>query len=311
MNSTGQAKGIGARRKGRLREEGRGYQVFTVFNTLFLVVAVVCTLYPVYYVLIASISNAKELATNYGLLVLPLRPMSLTAYELVFRNPLVLSGYRNTLIILVGGLTINMILTILGAYCLSVKGSMFMRPLSLLILFTMYFSGGMIPAYMNVRDFGMIDSLWALIIPNAINTYNLLIMRSAFAAIPDSMYEAAYIDGATHPRILSTVYIPLSGATIAVILLYYAVSHWNSWFNASIYITSTSKYPLQLVLRQILILNQNSELNATMVDSGEQALYADLVKYALIVVSTLPILVLYPFLQKFFAKGVMVGALKG
>ena len=155
------------------------------------------------------------------------------------------------------------------------------------------------------------DTLWSLILPGAVNTYNLLIMRSAFAAMPDSLYEAAYLDGASHARILTQVYIPLSGATMAVMVLYYGVAHWNSWFNASLYISTTSKYPLQLVLRQILILNQNSELNATMVDDGEQALYADLIKYALIVVSTLPILILYPFLQRFFAKGVMVGALKG
>lgn len=311
MISAAQAHDVGKKTKHRLQEEGPGYRVFTVFNTLFLCAALLCTLYPIYYVVIASISNAKELMTNYGLLVLPLRPVSVMAYELVFRNPLVLSGYRNTLIILVGGLAVNMLLTIVGAYCLALKGSLFMRPLSMLILFTMYFSGGMIPIYINVRDFQMMDTLWALIIPTAINTYNMLIMRSAFAAVPDAMYEAAYMDGASHPRILAMVYTPLSGATIAVILLYYAVGHWNSWFNASIYITTTAKYPLQLVLRQILILNQNFELNATMTDLGEQALYANLVKYALIVVSTVPILVLYPFLQKFFAKGVMVGALKG
>ena len=311
MTSATQAERLHNKPKYRLQEEGQGYRIFTVFNTIFLVGMLICTLYPVYYVIIASFSNAKELMTNYGLLWLPLRPISLMAYELVFRNPLVLSGYRNTFIILIGGLAVNMTLTIVGAYSLSLKGSMFMRPMSMLILFTMYFSGGMIPIYMNVRDLGMMDSLWALIIPTAINTYNMLIMRSAFAAIPDAMYEAAHMDGASHPRIMATIYTPLSGATIAVIVLYYAVAHWNSWFNASIYITTTAKYPLQLVLRQILILNQNFELNATMTDLGEQALYANLVKYALIVVSTVPILVLYPFLQKFFAKGVMVGALKG
>ena len=298
-------------RKHKLHEEGKGYQVFSVFNTAFLVLAIICAFYPIYFVLAASFSSAKGLAANYGLLLLPIRPLSLTAYELVFRNPLVLSGYGNTFIILFVGVSINLVLTLIGAYVISLKGALLSRPLALLMLFTMYFSGGMIPSYINIKSFGLMDTLWALIIPGAISTYNLLIMRSAFAALPDSMYEAAYLDGASHLRILTQIYIPLSSATIAVLALYYAVGHWNSWFNASLYISTTSKYPLQLVLRQILILNENSELNATMTDNGEQALYADLVKYALIVVSTVPILVLYPFLQRFFVKGVMVGAVKG
>ena len=154
------------------------------------------------------------------------------------------------------------------------------------------------------------DSLWALIIPVSINTYNLLIMRSAFASVPDSLVEAAKLDGASHFRILTQVFLPLSGATLAVMVLYYAVGHWNAWFRASLYIHDTHKYPLQLVLRQILLLNQNSELAATS-DAGELAKYADSIKYALIVISCAPILILYPFLQRFFAKGVMVGALKG
>ena len=203
-----------------------------------------------------------------------------------------------------------MVLTCIGAYLLALKGSMFTRPLALLILFTMYFSGGMIPAYMNVRDLGMIDSLWALIIPGAINTYNMMIMRSAFAAVPDTLYEAAHLDGATHIRILSQIYLPLSGATLAVMVLYYGVGHWNSWFNASIYIRY-GQVPAPAGAAQYLMLNQNSQLQASVTDNGELAKYADQVKYALIVVSSAPILLLYPFLQKFFTKGVMVGALKG
>ena len=298
-------------RKHKLHEEGKGYQVFSVFNTAFLVLAIICAFYPIYFVLAASFSSAKGLAANYGLLLLPIRPLSLTAYELVFRNPLVLSGYGNTFIILFVGVSINLVLTLIGAYVISLKGALLSRPLALLMLFTMYFSGGMIPSYINIKSFGLMDTLWALIIPGAISTYNLLIMRSAFAALPDSMYEAAYLDGASHLRILTQIYIPLSSATIAVLALYYAVGHWNSWFNASLYISTTSKYPLQLVLRQILILNENSELNATMTDNGEQALYADLVKYALIVVSMIPVLIIYPFVQKHFVKGVTIGAVKG
>ena len=206
---------------------------------------ILITLYPVYYVVAASVSEADLLMRHGGLLLYPLGKLNVFSYELVFRNPMVLGGFANTFFVLIVGLCFNMVLTCIGAYLLALKGSMFTRPLALLILFTMYFSGGMIPAYMNVRDLGMIDSLWALIIPGAINTYNMMIMRSAFAAVPDTLYEAAHLDGATHIRILSQIYLPLSGATLAVMVLYYGVGHWNSWFNASIYISDTTKYPLQ------------------------------------------------------------------
>ncbi len=298
-------------KKSTLRQEGSGYQVFTVFNTIFLIIATFVTLYPMYYVVVASISEADELARNFGLLLYPLGRWNVFAYELVFRNRLVVSGFLNTFFILFVGLAFNMTFTCLGAYFLSLKGSMLVRPLSMLILFTMYFSGGIVPVYMNIRDLHLMDSLWALIIPGAISTYNMLIMRSAFAAVPDALYEAAYLDGAPHYKILTQVYIPLCGATMAVMVLYYGVGHWNAWFNASLYISNTKNYPLQLVLRPILLLNQNSDMNASVTDLGELAKYSDLVKYALIVVSCAPILLLYPFLQKFFAKGVMVGALKG
>ena len=182
--------------KNKLQEEGPAYRVFTVFNTLFLILAVICTFYPIYYVLIASISSASGLAANYGMLWLPIQPVSLTAYEMVFRNSLVLSGYANTLIVLIVGLMFNMALTVMGAYALSLNGAMFTKPISLLVLFTMYFSGGMIPTYFNIKNLGLMDTLWSLILPGAVNTYNLLIMRSAFAAMPDSLYEAAYLDGA-------------------------------------------------------------------------------------------------------------------
>ena len=292
----------------KLSQEGVGY---SVFNTVFLIIATLVTLYPMYYVVVASLSDADALARYFGLLLYPLGKWNVFSYELVFRNNFVLSGFQNTFFVLFMGLAFNMVLTCLGAYLLSLRESMFARPLSFLLLFTMYFSGGIVPVYLNIREFGLVDSLWSLIIPTAINTYNLLIMRSAFASIPDTLYEAAWLDGAPHWKILSQIYIPLSGATLAVMVLYYGVSHWNSWFNASLYISDTKKYPLQLVLRQILILNQNSDLSASVTDLGELAKYSDSVKYALIVVSSAPILLLYPFLQKFFAKGVMVGALKG
>jgi putative aldouronate transport system permease protein len=174
----------------------------------------------------------------------------------------------------------------------------------------MYFSGGLVPMYLNVQGLGMMNSLWALIIPSAINTYNMLILRSAFASVPDSLVEVAKLDGASHFQILTKIFLPLSGATLAVMVLYYGVGHWNAWFNASIFIQTPERFPLQLVLRNILILNQNTEFNTTMNDTTA-ALMNEIIKYALIVVSTAPILLLYPFLQRFFTKGVMIGAIKG
>lgn len=302
---------IPVKRHGRLSQEGPGYRVFTVINTLLLILIAVITLYPMYYVVIASISDADEMGRQTGLLMYPVGKWNLYSYQLVFRNSLVMSGFGNTLFIVVVGLIINMSMTCLGAYVLAQKGAMLVSPLSMLILFTMYFSGGIVPTYLNISQLGLMDSLWSLIIPVAIDTYNLLIMRSAFASVPDTLTEAAKLDGASHFKILTRVFIPLSGATLAVMVLYYAVGHWNSWFRASLYIADPQKYPLQLVLRNILLLNQTSDMNASVTDLGELAKYAESVKYALIVVSSLPILILYPFLQKFFAKGVMVGALKG
>jgi len=294
-----------------LRQEGFGYSVFTVFNYIILSLVILITAYPVYYVVIASFSDPASLMANYGLMWLPKAPLTLSAYSLVFRHPMILSSYRTTLFILIAGLVFNMILTSLGAYFLCLRNSMFRKPLSIFMIFTMYFSGGLVPMYLNVQSLGLINSLWALIIPGAINTYNMLILRSAFANIPDSLVEVAKLDGASHFQILTKIFLPLSGATMAVMILYYGVGHWNAWFNASIFIQTPSKYPLQLVLRNILLLGNNAEFNAAISDDTTTALMAELIKYALIVVSTAPILVLYPFLQRFFTKGVMIGAIKG
>lgn len=290
--------------------KSRGYKIFTVFNYAILLIIGIACLYPLYYVVIASVSDPVKLISHDGLLLLPLREMTLDGYRMVFQNKLVLSGYVNTLIILVVGLLVNIILTILGAYVLSLRQLYWRKPLTIFIIITMYFSGGMIPAYLNVKDLGLMDSLWALIIPNAINTSNLLIMRSAFMSVPTSLSEAAEIDGASHWQILTKVMIPLVKATLAVMVLYYGVSHWNSWFNASIYLRSSDQFPLQLVLRNILIEGQANDMLSD-VGSADNPQAMQLLRYSLIVVSTLPIMCIYPFLQKFFEKGVMLGAVKG
>ena len=179
-----------------------------------------------------------------------------------------------------------------------------------LFLFTMYFSGGMVPGYLNIKDLGLLNSLWSLILPVAISTTNLIILKSGFQAVPDSLVESATLDGATYLQILTKIMVPLTKATLAVLVLYYTVSHWNSWFNASIYLQSSDKYPLQLVMRNILKMT-SAQAATEGVGMDEASQMADLIKYALIVVTTTPILAVYPFLQKYFVKGVMIGAIKG
>ena len=301
---------MAANSKKSFLDEGTGYRVFSVFNTCLLVLILFLTAYPVYFVLIASISDPTKMVANYGLMWLPHFPLSLTSYRMVFRHSLLLSGFGNTLFIVIVGLAFNMVLTVLGAYLLSLKNSLLKKPIAYLILFTMYFSGGIVPGYLNIKSLHLMNTLWALILPGAISTYNMLIMRSAIGALPDALMEAAKLDGASHFQRILNVVVPLTGATSAVLMLYYAVGHWNAWFNASLYIQSPSRFPLQLVLRQVLILGEDSEIASGM-DAGSEIAAATVIKYALIVISTVPIMLLYPFLQRFFVKGVMIGSVKG
>lgn len=293
-----------------MRDKSKGYRIFTVLNYILLTLIAVVCLYPFYYVVVASISDPESLLRHSGLLTHPLKEITLDGYRMVLSNRRVFSGYRNTLIVLAVGLIFNMTLTVLGAYVLSLKQLMLRKPLTIIVIFTMYFSGGLIPAYLNIQSLGMMDSLWALILPGAISTSNLIIMRSAFYTVPDSLSEAAEMDGANHLQILVKVMLPLVRATLAVLVLYYGVSHWNAWFGASIYLRSDSKYPLQLVLRNILINSDSQDMMAD-IPAAYSPQVMLLIKYALIVVSSVPILCIYPFLQRFFQKGVMIGAVKG
>lgn len=287
----------------------RGERAFNVFNILVMLVLVVLTLYPILYVLFAAFSVPSRLMTNYGVLWGP-RGFSLVSFAAVFRNPNIWSGYRNTLLIVVGGTALNMLMTLMGGYVLSRRDWALARPIALGVVFTMYFSGGLIPFYLTVRGVGLRDSLLALIIPTAINTYNMMIMRTAMATIPPSLEESAKLDGAGHFTVLFRIVAPLIFPTLAVLLLYYGVEHWNAWFNAMIFLRDRSRFPLQLILREILIQNYTLDmgLGSAMTD---QEMLSETIKYSVIIVSTVPILCLYPFLQRYFVKGVMVGAVKG
>jgi len=286
-----------------------GEKLFDVLIILIMSICLIVTIYPLLYVLFASFSIPSQIVRHRGLLLHPLG-FTLKAYRLVLSNPNILTGYMNTIFIVVVGTSINIILTSLMAYVLSRRNLFWGSLMMGLILFTMFFDGGTIPLYLLVKNLNLLDSRFSVILPVAINTMNLIILRTFFRSLPESLDESARIDGAGDFTILFRIVLPLSKAAIAVILLYYAVSHWNSWFSASIYIRKRNLFPLQLILREILISNSNEAMTVDST-SSEIAELEIILRYAAIVVSTLPILVLYPYLQKYFVKGVMIGAVKG
>ena len=291
-----------------LHHVGIGERIFDCFNVLITLGLALAILLPVLNILFASFSDPIEVMKHNGLFLYP-KGFNTGAYKAVFRNPNILSGYMNTIFIVVVGTTLNIVLTLIGAYVLSRKDVLWLRPITLMIVFTMYFQGGTIPFYLTVRTVGLEGKIWSLIIPVAINTFNLIVMRTAMASVPDSLPESAMMDGASHFRILFNIMAPLTKATVAVLVLYYAVAHWNSWFNAMIFLRDKKLYPLQLILREILLQDDTSVMTSG--GLGDLGFVSDTIKYATIVVATAPILAVYPVLQRYFVKGVMIGAVKG
>ena len=277
----------------------------------FMVAMMVLTLYPFYYIIVASISDPLRVMQHRGLILLPLGEITFDSYfKVIFQNPNISRGYQNTLIYVFGGLAVNLSMTVLAAYAMSRKQLKLRNVIMFGITFTMLFSGGMIPNFLLIRSLGMINTRWAIIIPGAISVYNMIILRTNFQTIPDSLDESARIDGANDFVILFRIVLPLSQAAMAVMVLYYGVSHWNSWFPAMLYLRRRDLYPLQTILREILISNDLNTL-VTGADAADRAPLGVTIQYATIIVSTLPILAIYPFLQKYFVKGVMIGAIKG
>lgn len=286
-----------------------GERIFDFSNVILLILLMLVTIYPLLYVVFSSFSLPYRLIEHSGPLFYPLG-FTMEGYRLVLQNDNILIGFKNTFIYVVVGTFINLAMTSLAAYVLSRKHFSFNKYLMKMIVFTMFFGGGLIPTYLVVNGLGMRNTLWALTVPVAIRTWNLIIMRTSFMSIPDSFEESAKIDGASEITILLRIILPLSKAILAVMTLFYGVAHWNSWFSAAIYMTDRVKYPLQLFLREILIINNTQDM-AVEVDSLERAGVDRIIQYATIMVATVPILVLYPFLQKYFTKGVLVGGVKG
>lgn len=289
-------------------KDSAGDRVFlwVVTGITFLILCIV--LYPLIYVLSASFSSGD--AVMSGKVFLWPVDISLEGYEMVFQDQNIQVGFRNTVLYTVLGTCINMVMTTLLAFPLSRKTLPGRRLLMFLITFTMFFSGGLIPTFLVVERLQMVDTIWAMVIPTAISTFNLIIMRTYFEnSIPDELGESAALDGCGHFRFLASIVLPLSTPILAVLVLYYAVSHWNQYFNALIYLRSNDRISLQLALRNILLANQMSSMGGD--GFGELAKIGLTVKYAVIVVSSLPVIILYPFIQKYFVKGIMVGAVKG
>ena len=285
-----------------------GERAFNAFNCLFLFLLMALMLYPLLYVVFASVSEPGKLAISKGLLFKP-QGFSLAAFRAVRDNPMIGRSYLNTLFVVVCGTIINLLMTSLCAFVLSRENLPYKKTLTLFVMFTMFFGGGLIPRFLVVSGLGMVDTYLALLLPNAINAYNMIIMRTSFESVPRSLEESAQIDGANEFVVLLRIILPLSMPVVAVMLLFYGVGHWNNWFSAVVYIRHRAKYPLQLILREILIENELSSMT-TDVGSLDKESISETIKYATIVVATVPILCIYPFLQKYFAKGVMVGAVK-
>ncbi len=288
-----------------------GDRVFrgAVYAFLALITAII--LFPVLNIVATSFSSYAASVTG-KVWVWPVE-FQLETYKAVFSSRNILLGYRNTILYTVLGTCVNLVVTVLAAYPLSFRDLKGGGALSGFFAFTMLFSGGMIPAYIVVNKLGMIDTIWAMVLPGALSVWNMVIMRTFFqTSIPQELYEAATIDGCSDIGYLFKCVLPLSGSIVAVIALYYAVGHWNSYFNAMLYLNSKTRYPLQIFLREMLILGSG---DAQMAGAMDYQLYAqgasELIKYAVIVISSAPMLVVYVFIQKFFVKGVMIGAIKG
>lgn len=287
--------------------------VFDFFNYLLLISLAVSTLYPFLYILTISLSNGPE-ATKQGLHLIPSKP-TLEAYKTIFEDNVIVKAFFNSVFRTLLGTVINDIMTLTVAYALSKKYLPGRNFFTIFIVFTMFFSGGLIPTYLLIKNLHMMNTVWALVVPGAIATGNMLIARNYFMSLPPELEESARIDGANDARVLVSIILPVSMSIIATISLWYALGHWNAWFDAMIYVTNEKFMVLQLVLRRMIVEGSQSllKLNPNSLNIEKQGFTPtpEILKAATIMVSSIPILVLYPFVQKYFVKGIMIGSLKG
>jgi len=295
-----------------------GERVFLGFIYIFLILLNIAFLYPLFQTAVISISNPREVLATNGLMLLP-RGIHLDGYRVAFSNPNLWSGVYNTFFYVIFGTLFIMLITVLAGYTLSLRDAMLKKPIMIYLTITMYFSGGLIPFFLLISQLGLLNSRLVLIIPYGVNVWNIIIMRTQFRNLPDELKDAAIIDGANDFRMLFQIFIPLSKAVLAVLILFSVVSYWNMWFEPMIFLNDRSLYPLQSILREILIDVNERVMAGAQGGPGariDRTLMGNIgfrrvVQSAFIMISTLPILFVYPFAQRFFVKGVMVGSLKG
>ncbi|QTE67105.1 carbohydrate ABC transporter permease [Clostridiales bacterium] len=278
-------------------------RIFLAANTIILLAISFIMLYPVLYVIAASFS--EETAILRGDVVFIPVDAHVKAYQKVFQYPLLWQSYGNTLLYTGLGTVINLVLTVFGAWALSQKKMVGRRFFTLMCTFTMFFNGGMIPTFLVIRELRLLNTIWAILLPGAVSTYNMILMRTFFMQIPQSLVEAAELDGCRDFGVLFRIVLPLSLASLMTIGMFYAVAHWNSYFTAVLYLSKPELYPLQIILRQVVLLNEIVENS-----SSTENVMAEGIKYATIVVAMLPMLCIYPFVQRYFVKGVLIGSVK-
>jgi putative aldouronate transport system permease protein len=288
---------------------------FLIFNTVFLGFMIVICIAPVWHVVVSSFSDASVVMQNTGVMW-RIKGFNLEGYKLVFNNKSIWTGYFNTFVYVIGSTVLGMVVTMMISFTTSRKDSLWASPIMFLMAFTMLFNGGLISSYIvNTRLLHLYDNRLAMILPSCFSVFNAIIMRTAISAVPASLEESATLDGAGHMTILFRIMLPLIKPTIATLILFSVVGQWNSWFNASIYLRNRELFPLQLIMQEILIANDTASVTtsggSSSQFSADLVMYKQLVKYCVIVVSTVPIFILYPFVQKYFEKGVLVGAIKG
>ena len=291
-----------------LDERPLSSHLFDVINIALLLGVIFVTLYPMYYIAIVSISDGKEVLLQ-RVRYYP-RGLTLQSYQIVLREPTIIRSLFNSILYTSTGTLINLVLSTLCAYPLSRPDFSGRKLLTLYVAFTMLFSGGLIPLYLVVLQLGLLDTMWAIVLVPAINAFYMFIMRTYFQGQPAALHEAAIIDGANDVQILARIVVPLAKPIMATMLLFYAVQHWNSFFHALIFLTEKPRYPLQLILRSVVVESTFEQMNE-IGPATDFMVVEKTIRFAVIMVSTLPILLVYPFLQKYFVKGVMIGALKG
>ena len=295
------------------RKKTIGGRIFDFFNKIFFILVIIICILPIWHVVCASFSDASWVMAQTGVIT-RIKGFNLNGYKLVFQNKEIWSGYLNTIFYCVVTTVLGLLITVMAAYVTALKGVLWADAIMLFASFTMLFNGGMISSYIvNTQVLHLYDSRWAVILPGCFSVMYLILIRTAMKSVPESLIESAMLDGASHMTILFQIMLPLIKATLATVILYYVVMQWNSWFQAAIYLRDRSKYPLQIIIKEILITGDTTSttsISSTDI-SGDLTMYKQLIKYCTIVVSTVPIFAFYPFIQKYFESGVMIGAVKG